>query len=206
MRSTYNGFNDLKLDLHGTVWINAYTGRQFALGGTPEAGTANMTLDTSAGIFVSQNARIGWVSGFNALSVSGDIELSRDAAGILALKNGTSATEYRVYGTTTGSKYASLKHDGTTAILSSSSGGTKLGTAGTAIAHIKRYTVTLVAGTATVSDTDITANTVVHSERTTTGGTPGHISFSVSAGSSFTVSSSSGTETSTFPVTVIIYP
>ena len=61
---------------------------------------------------------------FNATSVGGtqDVIILRDAAGILALKNGTSAQKFRVYGTTTGSKYLQIEHDGTNAKITSSSG------------------------------------------------------------------------------------
>jgi hypothetical protein len=40
----------------------------------------------------------------------------------IGIKNSTNACKLRIYGTTTGSKYAQLTHDGTNAILSSSSG------------------------------------------------------------------------------------
>lgn len=43
--------------------------------------------------------------------------LVRDAANILAQKNGTNAQEFRVYGTTTGTKYVRLYSDGATSIL-----------------------------------------------------------------------------------------
>lgn len=84
-------------------------------------------------------------------------------------------------------------------------GGLTVGSSGTAIAHIKRYSVTLVAGTATVSDTDITANTQVLISVLTPGGVVGSLDFDVSAGSSFTVNSSSAADTSTIICTVIIY-
>ena len=54
------------------------------------------------------------------LGASSDVRLYRDAAAVLALKNGTTAQEFRVYGTTTGPKYASLSHNATIAILDSS--------------------------------------------------------------------------------------
>lgn len=46
------------------------------------------------------------------MGVSGDVNITRDAANVLALKNSTTAQELRVYGTTTGSKYLSLSDDG----------------------------------------------------------------------------------------------
>lgn len=58
----------------------------------------------------------------NTLAWSTDLFLARDAAGVLAQKNSTNAQTLRVYGTTTGSKYASIGHDGTDSFLDSSSG------------------------------------------------------------------------------------
>jgi hypothetical protein len=48
-----------------------------------------------------------WESG-GAFNDTTDVILSRDAAAVLALKNGATAQEFRVYGTTTGPIYASL--------------------------------------------------------------------------------------------------
>jgi hypothetical protein len=58
-------------------------------------------------------------------------------------------------------------------------------------------TSTLAAGTVVVANTSITANTRVFCNRTTTGGTPGHLSIVLNAGVGFTINSSSGTDTST---------
>lgn len=55
----------------------------------------------------------------------------------------------------------------------------------------------LVGGTVTVANTSVTANTRILLSRQTTGGTLGHLSYSISAGVGYTVTSSSGTETST---------
>ena len=45
-----------------------------------------------------------------------------EASNVLSLVNNTTAQKFRVFGTTTGSKYAQLEHDGTNAKLNSSSG------------------------------------------------------------------------------------
>ena len=62
----------------------------------------------------------GAVFGFASNNSSNDVMLVRDAANVLALKNSTTAQEFRVYGTTTGSKYLSAKHDGTNGIITDS--------------------------------------------------------------------------------------
>lgn len=56
---------------------------------------------------------------------------------------------------------------------------------------------TLVGGTVIVTNTSVTANTKVFFNRTLTGGTVGFLSATKSNGASFTLTSSSGTDTST---------
>jgi hypothetical protein len=58
-------------------------------------------------------------------------------------------------------------------------------------------TATLVAGTVTVSNTSVTANTRIQITRTTLGGTVGNLSYTISAGASFTINSSNVLDTST---------
>lgn len=58
---------------------------------------------------------------------------------------------------------------------------------------------TLVAGTVTVANTSVTANTIVNLTRKTAGGTIGtQITYTLSAGASFTITSDSAADTSTF--------
>jgi hypothetical protein len=85
-------------------------------------------------------------------------------------------------------------------------GTVTLGSGGSAFNSIKRGSVTLVAGTATVSDTSTTANTVVLMSVITPGGTVGFLDYDVSAGSSYTINSSSASDTSTVNITVIHFP
>lgn len=54
-----------------------------------------------------------------ALSSVNSAVLVDDGVGIMALKNGTTAQKFRVYGTTTGPKYAELSNDGTNTVLNS---------------------------------------------------------------------------------------
>jgi hypothetical protein len=58
-------------------------------------------------------------------------------------------------------------------------------------------TATLVGGTIAVANTSVTANTRIFISRSTTGGTEGHLSTTQIASTSFTVNSTSGTDTST---------
>jgi hypothetical protein len=66
---------------------------------------------------------------------------------------------------------------------------------------------TLVAGTVTVNNTTVTANTIVLLTRKTSGGTIGTaITYTVSAGTSFTINSDSIIDTSTFSYLLIEVP
>jgi lipopolysaccharide export system protein LptA len=63
--------------------------------------------------------------------------------------------------------------------------------------------VTLVAGTVATANTTITANTVILYSMKTPGGTTGNITVTRSNGTSFTLTSSSNTDTSVFDVYLI---
>lgn len=74
-------------------------------------------------------------------------------------------------------------------------GGSALARAGNA---------TLVAGTVTVANTTTTANTVIQLTRKTSGGTIGMaVTYTLSAGASFTISSDSALDTSTYSFLMI---
>lgn len=64
---------------------------------------------------------------------------------------------------------------------------------------------TLAAGTVTVSDASITASSRIRYWRTTAGGTLGILSLALSAGTGFTITSTSGTDTSTVDYEVVSY-
>lgn len=56
---------------------------------------------------------------------------------------------------------------------------------------------TLAAGTVTVTNRIVTATSRIYLSRVTPGAAPGHLSYTISAGASFTITSSSGTDTGT---------
>lgn len=67
-------------------------------------------------------------------------------------------------------------------------------------------TAVLVGGTKAVSDTNITANSVIRLAHKTVGGTPGAVYVSArSASTSFTITSTSGTDTSTIYYEILAY-
>jgi len=85
-----------------------------------------------------------------------------------------------------------------------SSSGVSIPTAGTGLSikegsNCKQgLTGNLVAGTLVVNNTSVTANSRIQLTRETPGGTLGHISYAKAAGTSFTITSTSVLETSTF--------
>lgn len=64
---------------------------------------------------------------------------------------------------------------------------------------------TLVAGSVTVSNALISANTIIRYWRTTAGGTLGHLSYTLNVGVGFTINSSSGTDTSVIRYEIVSY-
>lgn len=74
-------------------------------------GGTGRVLFTDSFFAMRSDYGMAWTSG--NYDGAGDVYLYRDAAAVLALKNGTTAQTLRVYGTTTGPKYASVYHDGT---------------------------------------------------------------------------------------------
>lgn len=64
---------------------------------------------------------LAWSSG--AVGAASDVILQRESAAVLSLKNGTTAQDFRVYGTTTGPKYVTMTHNGTLALVGTNAGG-----------------------------------------------------------------------------------
>lgn len=77
---------------------------------------------SGSAILINKDYPLSWATGTDPSTQSADVSLYRDAAAVLALKNSTTAQTFRVYGTTTGSKYTSVLHDGTDGSVSTSAG------------------------------------------------------------------------------------
>lgn len=107
--------------------------------GTVGAPSFSFTSDTDSGMYRVGANHIGFVTnGVSQVTVSTTALNTRtgfpiavgtkaflvdDATDVLALKNGTAAQEFRIYGTTTGPKYLSLSHDGTNGFINASTNG-----------------------------------------------------------------------------------
>jgi len=94
--------------------------------------------------------------------------------------------------TLTGAQLVSLKTAGTEKFAVAANGGIRLKSG----ANTSAGRATLVAGTVTVANTSVTANSLIFLTVSTAGGTRGYLSTTKSAGTSFTITSTSATETS----------
>lgn len=129
-----------------------------------------------------------------------------EASGVVRLRSATGAVQVRgasaVVAAADGSARWTFASDGDLESDGTNGGNLVVGAAGKGL-HIKSGsnarigTATLVAGTVTVANTSVTANTRILLSRSTTGGTAGHLSTTRINNTSFTINSSSGTDTST---------
>lgn len=160
-----------------------------SLGVTGAAGfdciTTRVTADTQPRLALNGNGELAWGPG-NAVA---DTTLTRSGAGALetpgffAMGSGQSSGGFNIF--------------------SGARDALRLGTAGGGLAvaegaNARSGTATLVGGTIAVANTSVSATTRIQITRSTLGGTPGHLSFVRNAGVGFTVTSSSGTDTSAF--------
>lgn len=168
-----------------TSWI--WTGIASTTAAT--AGTtvlqSKVTGDTQQRIIVGADGKINWGSG----SVATDTDLYRSAAGSLqtdgffAMGSGQSSGQFTTF---TGAAKA---------LVAGTAGGGLAVKEGT---NARSGTATLVGGTVTVANTSVTATTRIQVTSNADGGTPGWLRVSArTAGTSFTITSSSGTDTST---------
>lgn len=146
--------------------------------------TAKVTGDAQDRYQLRADGRIDWGPG-NAVQ---DTSLARSGVGALetlgffAMASGQSGGQFSVFGAAANSL--------------------RLGSAGGGIAvaegaNARMNVVTLVAGTVTVANTSVTANTRIFLTAQTTGAAPGALRVSARVnGTSFTITSTSGTDTS----------
>lgn len=171
------------ITIGGTVNLVA-TGRNNLLGATWQIVTDTTGSSGPAAIRVGSTGSIGF--GNTASNVGTvDTALRRVSTSVLG-----------VYTTETGATFAGFSAATITAI-----GSIVCSTAGFGI-QIKSGTgaragnATLVAGTVTVTNTTVTANTIVYLTVKTAGGTIGTLTYTLSAGASFTINSSNILDTS----------
>jgi len=160
--------------------------RSYSAGSTYPAAAGGGTGGSSlAGFQVASNASYNFGATTNAVVGSSDTTISRNAAGVVQI------------GTNARNSLGSLLCAGITA-----SGDLICSTAGKGLqvksgTGARAGTAVLVAGTVTVTNTTVTASTRIFLTVRTTGGTLGTLSYTLSAGASFTINSSSVSDTST---------
>ncbi|WP_424891793.1 hypothetical protein [Streptomyces sp. XH2] len=154
---------------------------------TTDTVTVRVAGDAVARLVVNADGKIEWGSG----AAAADTNLYRSGADTLATDDALTVGGYTtLQGAQTNGDFASL-------------GDVTIGTVGKGLkvkegANACMGTATLVAGAATVATTKVTANSRVFLTSQVDGGTPGWLRVSArSAGTSFTVTSSSNTDTST---------
>jgi len=126
-------FTGQALGPDGSVAIPTYSGTTDPDTGMYFAGVADISFTIAGGRQYAFNASDFYILSNTAtirLGASADVIIARDAAAVLALKNGATAQEFRVYGTTTGPKYARLSHDGSNGAIGTNDGDLLLVTSG----------------------------------------------------------------------------
>jgi hypothetical protein len=110
------------VDIINTVASGINGLRLFAFSGKVKLtdGSSNGVWSGDLNVF-NVNNTLGFCAG-SQLGI--DTFIVRDGtANVLAMQNGSNAQEWRVYGTTAGNKYASIKHDGTNMTIKDSNSG-----------------------------------------------------------------------------------
>jgi len=199
---THGGYDDTITDNGaGNVFFETPTsdginGGRFSINGNVRfKGPNTMTLEETGSVikrWIGRHHVGGWLNmGYNARAYDGSSADLDDPAGFgTMIRWGLSTMRFVRYEPGTNPRpdinLLHLEGDGFTFYGGSKTKGLKHGVA------------TLVAGTVTVSDTSITANTRIFLTGQNTNGTPGWLRVSArSAGASFTITSSSGSDTST---------
>lgn len=184
----YNGIDFFNTQ-YGYSMGSVNGGSWFIANVTCAASTKSTRMDTNYGFQAASAATLGWVSASNT-AVAPDTALSRISAGVVGVGTGAA-----------GASNASLA-----ALNLSLSGSLTVGSQGTATATVKHGAATLVAGTVTVSDSNILTTSRIFINRQTDGGTLGD-SYSItrSAGVSFTITSKTANATATGDTSTVSY-
>lgn len=219
--SQYGTYTDMIL---GGTTSNASTVMLRSAYGVCDVYASYLTINSDSGTGLAFRASNGVVRSYLSDYASGKMMQHNNTAASQSFgvaNTYTSATSYEALvmdwlsnvgrvGTQKGSGGGSarewtLVYDSTEKARVSSAGFT-IGSTGSAIASIKRASVTLVAGTATVSDTSTTANSEIVMSVVTPAGTVGFLDFDLNPGTGYTINSSNVLDLSTIIVTAIHFP
>ena len=161
-------------------------------------------LDIAAGGAIADQTRGAFITmsgNENAATGSIDLGAGNTATSMINLILGNASGEVRIKNNS-GNRLWYFGNGGDLTVDATNGGNLVIARAGKGLqikegSNARMGTATLVGGTIAVANTSVTASTRVIYCRSTTGGTAGHLSTTQSAGVSFTITSSSGTDTST---------
>lgn len=108
----------------------------FTIAGAFDLGTSSSISFVSRASLRSPSDGQLQISDYN---LTKSIYLNVDASHVLSMQSGSNAQEFRTYGNTTGSKYASMKHDGTNAYFVPTAGQTAFASAALATSATAGY-------------------------------------------------------------------
>lgn len=196
--------------VNGGIGIDSVTASHFTVTGVAEDLTLSSvggSIDILSNEVVQDAILINSTAGGIDIIAQGDVGLNLNmqcidrAVNILA---GLAAADAILIDATVGGVTISGPVDGVTVDgdLKITTNGTQLQVAGGAVTDFVGSAV-LVAGTVTVANTNIASNDLIIYSRSTTGGTEGTLSYTISAATSFTITSSNGADTSTIAYFIV---
>lgn len=184
----------------GQTWINKSTGSCFTLSSITQSNGVNTASWTTTG---GDTVSISTIN--NNAPVDGNYTLSGTASQITATDTaGTTTFSIPAAFVAPGSIEATTTLTATLGAITATNGNLVLSTSGNKIVIATGANASvgtsdaMTAGAVTVSTTASSATAKVFYSRATTGGTPGDVSITAQDGTGFTLTSTSGTETSTF--------
>lgn len=207
---TVIGGQKLHLPSPNLVSARTYGSHWFSEVGTP--GTTNAQIYQSSGNFLVENSTAG---AFINIRAGGYVDIYANTGRVAQFNFSSTGGQYlKMVNATTGNS-PSIAAEGsdtniTLALAGKGTGNVAVTTGALAINTVgkglqiktgtnsKAGTATLVAGTVTVANTSVTANSIIMLTSQVNGGTPGFLRVTAkTAGTSFVITSSSGTDTST---------
>jgi hypothetical protein len=184
--------------ISASTWNGVAIGVAYGgLGLTTAPTTGQVPIGTSTGGYALSTLTAG--SGIGIVNSSGHITINNTAVAFGSITNNFLAY-FSAFSPTPTLADSSIQWDNTRTLVASPLAVTVAGD-GVQVkegSNCKQGTGILVAGTATVSNTSVTANSRIFVCRNILGATPGHWSITRVAGTSFTITSSSSSETSSF--------
>jgi hypothetical protein len=179
------------------VWVSDSSGNMSISGSTTNLGWLRVGRDSTANSLIEVNAPAASLREVRFLSAGSS--RWRVGANSTAESGSNAGSDFQIVAGNDAGSTLSIPF-----LITRSTGQLNLGSGSTALTRIKHGTATLSAGSAVVSDASVTANSRVLLTSQVDGGTPGWLRVSARTSStSFTITSSSATDTSTVAWVII---